>query len=573
MNCRTNCCRTFSLIFALLAMVILAAPAFAGNTCLQDEYNNVAKQKLNCTANDVRVAEAVNIRDLSGNPLTTCIQGATFDFIADFEIVTSSTSSRSNIGLYFATDNVTSALASGGSCVDNIIPPVNHPCAGAPNVTCGSDVHNEFDTQPDNCGDTTSQDNGAFGPGSEKVTIVVPNFLCVAPAGQTGQPHLVLPNCTSWQIPGGTIQCNSPATAYPWVQAAIPGTPSKCNCGVINLPITPVTPSAKTAKACNTPNASPTPNTTTPAYDFTGNTGVGSPASCDAGVEGSTATYFVAIDNTTSFGAIHIDQICDSYYGTIYDDAFINPSTGTRAFPTCTAGTTLLHGALNNGSCPPADIAKDATGTCTFTAPVGEDATVIDIVTTAGHSTVSTGQTFSNSTSNSVTVTSSDAPSTATTTKGVVGTEAACATVRYSVDVHNTSGADEVLTLSALNDAPYGDLTTCTHTNCANTSGANGTTQIIGTNCGLAAGIGTLNGVSVTGFQGGAFGTIATGAHYTCAFDGQFCSALNAGCISNQDKVTPTLTDDNSEGHTVTNVGNTLTVTECLTATVGSTIP
>ncbi len=140
MSSRT-CCRNVSLVLALLALAILAAPAFAGNTCLQDEYNNVTKQKLNCTANDVRVAEAVNIRDLSGNPLTTCIQGATFDFIADFEIVTSSTSSRSNIGLYFATDNVTSALASGGSCVDNIIPPVNHPCAGAPNVTCGSDVH------------------------------------------------------------------------------------------------------------------------------------------------------------------------------------------------------------------------------------------------------------------------------------------------------------------------------------------------------------------------------------------------------------------------------------------------
>src|SRR6266550_3092340 len=145
MSLRT-CCRSVSLICVLLALAILATPAFAGNTCLQDEYNNVAKQKLNCTANDVRVAEATNIRDLNGAPLTTCFEGTTFSFIADFEIVSSSTSSRSNIGLYFATDNQTSALAKGGSCVDNIIPPANHACAGAPSVTCGSDVHNEFDT-------------------------------------------------------------------------------------------------------------------------------------------------------------------------------------------------------------------------------------------------------------------------------------------------------------------------------------------------------------------------------------------------------------------------------------------
>jgi hypothetical protein len=567
MSLRT-CCRNVSLICVLLALVILAAPAFAGNTCLQDEYNNVAKQKLNCTANDVRVAEAVNIRDLNGAPLTTCIQGQTFDFIADFEIVTSSTSSRSNIGLYFATDNVTSALASGGSCVDNIIPPVNHACVGAPNVTCGSDVHDEFDAQPDNCGDTSSQDNGAFGPGSQKVTIVVPNFLCQAPAGQTGTPHLVLPNCTSWQIPGGTIQCNSTGPNYPWVQAAIPGTPSKCNCGIINLPIQPVTPSALTAKACNTHFASPTPNTTTPTYDFTGNTGVGSPASCDAGVEGSKATYFVAIKNTTSFGAIHIDQICDNVYGTIYDDNLLN-AQNTRVFPVCSAGATLLHGALNV-DCPPADIAKDATGTCSFTAPVGENANVTDTVTSAGHSSVSTGQTFSGSTSNSVTVTSTDAPSTAKIVKGVDSTTAACATVRYSVDAANTSGFDENLTLNTLNDSAYGDVTKCTNLNCANSSGANGSLQILGTTCGqpVAGGLGTLSASPGAGALPASLPV--GGAHYQCKFDAQFCSALANGCISNTDKVNGTYTADEA-ADSVTETANTITVQECLAITVTST--
>jgi len=118
MSIRT-CCKKCSPIFVLLAMAISATPAFAaGGTCLQDEYNNVAKQKLNCTANDVRVAEAVNIRDLTGANFSTCFEGSMFNFIADFEIVTSSTSSRSNIGLYMATGGTTSALATGGSCVE-----------------------------------------------------------------------------------------------------------------------------------------------------------------------------------------------------------------------------------------------------------------------------------------------------------------------------------------------------------------------------------------------------------------------------------------------------------------------
>lgn len=61
MSCRTKC----SLIVTLLALAILAAPAFAQN-CLQNEYNvsqgvsatgTTGSTRLNCTANDVRVAQ------------------------------------------------------------------------------------------------------------------------------------------------------------------------------------------------------------------------------------------------------------------------------------------------------------------------------------------------------------------------------------------------------------------------------------------------------------------------------------------------------------------------------------
>src|SRR5438067_5452175 len=145
MSCRTNC-KTFLFIYALLAMAVLATPAFAAEAqnCIQNEYNiqqgvsstnTAAANRLNCTANDVRIAKVTNIRDLNGNVLGTgvcdtshgpcCIQGSQFNFIADFEVVTSSQSSRSNVGMYIVTDGTTlaDALSVNKTCADNIIPP------------------------------------------------------------------------------------------------------------------------------------------------------------------------------------------------------------------------------------------------------------------------------------------------------------------------------------------------------------------------------------------------------------------------------------------------------------------
>ena len=572
----TGCCKKSSLIFALLAMAILVAPAFGQGTCLQDEYNNVSKQKLNCTANDVRVAEAVNIRDLSGANFSTCFEGSTFNFIADFEIVTSSTSSRSNIGLYMATQGTTSALAHGGSCVDNIIQPGNPPCPGTvtaanpAGIPCGSDVHDEFDTQPDNCGDTSSQDNGAFGAGSQKVTIELQNFLC-STANSVPCPNdatkrcLTLPNCTSWQIPGGTIACNSPSPNFPWVQAAIPGTPSKCNCGVIALPITPVTVTPTIQKACTT-GKTPGPATFTQGANPTQ-----SPTTCDAGAEGSTITYHVAITNTSAVpnNNVAVDQVCDTAYGTIYDDNLLKADGVTRVFAACAPGSTGLNGTATNVNCgTQGTIAPGATQTCTFTAPQGELANVTDTVNASGHSTLNTTSTFNGTqvSSNSVTVTSTDAPSSATVTKGIDSTTAGCATVRYTVDVKNTSGADESLSLSAFNDSAYGSITTVHN-------------DVLGTTCGVANGLGTLSG---TGNGGGALpATLAVGgSDYTCKFDAQFCGALatitkpdGSTCLGLQhvNKVSGTIVGDESE--TVSQTGNTLTVDECFTTFTSSSTP
>jgi len=547
MNCRTICCKTFLVVFVLLAMAILATPALA-QTCLQDQYNKVQKQKLNCTANDVSIAGIANITDpATGKPLTTCFQGVPFNFVADFEIKTTSSQARENIGLYIATNSTTQALK--GTCDDAIISPAN------------SAQYHETDAAPDNCGDTQSSDfSQAFGAGTEDVRLEIDGFMCDAPAGST---TLVLPNCTSWQIPGGTIQCvaTAPNYDYPFngpggTPTAIPGSPAKCNCSVISLPITPITATAIVQKACTTTNT-PGPATFTQSPNVTQ-----SPTQCDAGPEGSTVTYTVSVTNTSTAGGEVIDQICDSQYGTIFRS---NTYTGSA----CAAGASGIT--ATNGNCPMGPLAAagqaGATGTCTFTAAVGENvAGLTDTVTVSGHSGTNTSSTFTQG-SNSVTVTSTDAASTATTTKGVVATEAACATVRYSVDVHNTSGADEVLSLSALNDSAYGNLTACTNANCANNSGGNGSLQILGTTCGVTNGLGTLSG---TGNGAGALpASVAVDGHYQCQFDAQFCSALDPNsCVSNVDSVTATLAGDESEAVTVTK--NTLTVKECLATTVTS---
>jgi hypothetical protein len=653
MSNRTNCCKTILFALALLAVAVMAVPAF-GQTCLQDEYNAFAgitptsctstpsSNKLNCTANDVSISQipANTIHVLSGGPTSgppSCFQGATnLSFTADFDILTTANAAnsggRDNVGLYLATKpacapgqttNCNPAItvssnppvnsaALCGSCFDSVISPL-HDCGGlATGTTCGSDIYRELDTgvkvgnNNDNCGDTSSTDTGStFGTGHQGDTIFVQNMTC---GGQTcttstGGTGLLLNYCTSWQTSGSIVGCYASPPDYLYSSAfngskpeAVPGTKSKCNCSNVCLPITPINPSAKTAKACNTPNATPSTlaTTGTPTPDFSGTTGTATPNSCDAGVEGSTATYTVFVQNTTGFGGVQVDQICDSYYGTIYDDNY--QVNGTRAFPVCPAGTTLLHGATN-GNCPPAPIAQNASDSCTFSAPVGEATSVSDIVTTAGHSTVSGqgNQTFSNSTSNSVTVHSEEAPSTATVTKGFVANTNVCVTVRYSVDVANTSGFDENLTLSGLQDDSFGDITKWT---------GNGNAAVLGTTCGVAAGsagLGSLSGVTVPNdfSNGGALPTTssqlqagANSVDYKCQFDATFCGPPttvnlpnNATCsgISHSNTVSASiLSRDDSEtgtctspvtGATVpclTEADHGLTVDECITTTTVS---
>jgi hypothetical protein len=640
MSCRT-CCRSFSLICVLLALAVLAVPAFAQNPnlCLQNQYNAFVGQtgsctstpsnnSLGCTANDVSVSQipqsSINVISGGQNNPPTCFSGGNVTFTAAFDILTTANAAnaggRDNVGLYLATlpdcttvtnpqpgVNCNTAVKFGpggkvtstalcGACSDNIIGKA-HTLSGVDCVVgtagciLGSDNYHENDAGvfvdnnhnlPDNCGDTSSTDFSPapdnFGAGSEGVGIEVQNLFCGGPTctvnGVTG---LQLQYCTSWQTPGSAIACNSTDGSWPYPfdpltnkPEAVPGTSSKCNCSTVCLPITPVSVTATATKKCTT-------LITTAAS-----------ISCNEGPEGlDAATYTITLTPTATAGDTVLDAICDSVYGTIVGSpAGCATQAAGLTNITCAAGATITSG---------------TTYTCQFTAPaIGESTSVTDTVTFYGHSSANPSVTFSQGT-NSVTVFSEDAPSTATVTKGFVANKAACVTVRYSVDVSNTGGADETLSLSGLNDTAYGNITQVQG-------------NVLGTTCGVDSGLGTFAGkctipsgstsgtctsgnvgatcttdVGCTVAGAGAFpktlGVAGTAtSDYNCNFDAQFCTSAfdGQGCFTHTNAVSATLAVDNSEsissGKCTDSTGATvpcltendlptggLLVTECLT--------
>jgi len=496
--------------------------AASAQNCLQDDYG----KNVQCTANDVRIAFATSPRGLDGTPLLSCSAGSTFSFVADFHVTTTATA-RENIGMYFATGGQGSALK--GACADNIIAPLHKSANLNDTVWLGTSQYEELDlsTPTDTCGDISTSDN------NQVITVEVPNVKCQAAAGTN---QLALPNCTSWQQPGGTLLCVSPAPNYPWVPAAIPGSPSKCNCdSTFTVPIVVQTPSITVAKSCDTTLTTGSGNTT-----------------CDAGQEGGSVTYNLAISNASNFGGIAIDQICDSAYGNVFT---------VSGFPACPAGT---NGTVTSTTCSALSIAASAIGTCSFTATQGENAAVKNIVSISGHGT-SGGTPFGPIVSNQVTVTSTDAPSTATVTKSFNSNLQICATLRYNVDVKNTSGADENLTLNSLTDSAFGNIipntsssvigTTCAVPQSLPVGGADYTCTFDAQFCGAPTTIVTTQGKCTSG-------TCTVGKTGTCSADSD-CNLTCTG-IQHLNQVSASLTGD-EVGDTVTMTPGSLTASECFT--------
>ena len=384
-----------SFVLSAAAVLINTNRAFA-DTCMQDRYFSETKGKLNCTANDVRIARAINIRDLAGKAMDSCVSGQYFSFVADFEVRTTATA-RYDIGLYFGTDGDPNGDgAYTGTCDVNIITPIDSEGFGSANFI-------NLDPAPDICGDITT------GKNPQIVTVRVSDVLCVA--GKNN--NLKLPNCVSWRQTGANKVCTSELDTYP-------GSPSKCNCDrEFTVGIRVEEGKLKVVKDVS-PDSRPEP--------------------------GGEFTFFVTATNTGNYQPVTVERICDDRFGTV---------AKIPAAPDCPAGDL---GSIKETNCslPQTLAAKGGYFACSFKADIisGSPITVTDVVTVYGKDGNVPPKDIVESDSAQVQIT--DVPPTATVVKSQLGIE--CAEVKYRVKVTNTSDA-EPLTLTGLSDSAFGNIT------------------------------------------------------------------------------------------------------------------
>src|SRR6266849_3405832 len=159
---RSLVCLTGAISVASLFLLLRAAPASATGTCAQDLFTAAGNsQTLGCTAGDVSITGASDPRDPSGSPLGTCVSGSSFNLIVDFTVVSTSSKTRSNVGLYLGTIPLgqTGSSALTGTCYDNILS-MPHLAGTGTSCTLGSgnclgdSNYSELDGLP------TTTDNG-----------------------------------------------------------------------------------------------------------------------------------------------------------------------------------------------------------------------------------------------------------------------------------------------------------------------------------------------------------------------------------------------------------------------------
>jgi cysteine-rich repeat protein len=170
------------------------SPSFSAATttiaCMGDQPS--APQQLNCTANDISIA---NVSGITINGHGCRFPGDVINFTADWQIRSTATQ-RYNVGLWFASQGQSDALH--GTCSAS---------------TLASSPSPFFEATNDSCGDIQSN-----GIGTVSITMTA---TCIAASGTN---TLQLPYCTSWdQNEKENNACSSPSDT-------VPGAPSKCSC-------------------------------------------------------------------------------------------------------------------------------------------------------------------------------------------------------------------------------------------------------------------------------------------------------------------------------------------------------
>lgn len=197
-----------------------SGPTTVGNTyCMQTVFSGQSTEpvpnsdRLNCTANDIAIAEATHVSP------ETCTQGLNFDLTATF-LVDVNASERYDPTFFFNVGGgINARLAEPGPCSLSQLDPDMAP---ADNL------------DSDSCGDVTSA-------GQIEVTFTIPNVTC---NDSDGDGILNLPNCTSWHNNAGTF-CEGPDDGFP-------ETKSKCKCDdTFQVPVLVEKPEITVAKTAD----------------------------------------------------------------------------------------------------------------------------------------------------------------------------------------------------------------------------------------------------------------------------------------------------------------------------------
>ena len=374
------------------------ADVINGIGCMQ----NVAGFGLNCTANDVRLAEATNIVITDDG---CAFPGDTVTFTADFEVLLTA-QARHDIGIWFAEDgdpNGDGAIT--GTCT--AATPAYAPDPPWLDLDGTSDPlpgDNKPSGIQDTCGDIDADHNPLFPSIS----------LTVACIDTDGDGKLNLPNCTSWRQGGANDLCESP-------EGAFPGSPSKCRCDIgfnIDIEVPPAV--LKVVK------------TATP-------TSVNEP--------GEPVTFAVSVTNTgiDPDNSVTLNSLMDNIYGDITTTGHDGITATTCAVPQVIPSDDGNVGGVD-------------TYTCNFTANVVGDGGDLetDTVTATGideRGNMITGE-------DDATVTIVDAPPAIEVAKTATPDEVLepGGMVTFGVTVTNNSVSSDPVTIDSLVDDIHGDL-------------------------------------------------------------------------------------------------------------------
>lgn len=448
--------------FTVVGAGLLFGPdAASAQTCINDVWKaHGNNQNVTCTANDVTLASASGISIQTGgecvNGVCSCFAGQPVTFTANFRMnLTADT--RYDVGFYIATDgdpNQDGALTGQCSATASLV---------SNTTVAGNFINLDTGQAGDVCGDITGPSGSAHNPLFVTAQI---STTCPSTPGQ----KLQLPFATTWRQPGSNDVCDGTGNGTS-TNDVYPGSPSKCNKGTLTIDITSVSTTLKVTKVANTESVPET---------------------------GGTASYSLTVENKSAI-AVTLTSLTDDQYGDI------TVLSGSTCVPDASAATCEVGGSIAaGGSC-----------SCTFSGlvPPGDfgGPAFKDVVTACANNATNTTPSCEDDDAEVPYADVSFAPNLSKTASNT-----SCRIDQtYDVVVNNTN-ALETLTLSALNDNIYGNITQVQG-------------SIINTTCGQTGpGPGVLPYI------------IPASGNYTCSF-----VARSTSCNDTvTDTVTGTTTDD-----------------------------